>query len=421
MTQQSGTQQSGTQQSGTQQSGFRRGAAVAAVPLAALLAAGGARAQTAPNPIKIGIFMSLSGGSAASSASNRFGAELAIQEINAAGGIAHRPVVAVYGDDQADPTTGVSEMKRLVFQEKVDVVVGPNISQVNLAALPVLNEGKIASISDTGSPALTPEAGPYHFTVEPSVTNSGKQMADYAVQTLHAKKPALLNDDGAAAQGASASIKATLESLGTKLAGQQQFKFHPGDVTPQLLSLRRANPDVMFVEVASPDDAGVIQKNLQEVGWPVREIGSLAFGASGPYAVKVAGPDAFKYSIAQTFKRFTYCASTGHGDPVINDFIKRVTAAAKAKGLSETDFFNIASEYDGVYVLKAAIEGSGSTQGPAIAAWIETHVGEVPAVSAEHLVASKTNHFMIGDDALTMAKQPDRRNEDGLMERADKC
>src|SRR5579875_530914 len=167
-----------------------RRALLAAMPFALLggmVLGGTVRAQTSPKPIKIGIFMSLTGGSAASSASNRFGAELAIQEINAAGGIAHRPVVAVYGDDQADPTMGVSEIKRLVFQEKVDVVVGPNISQVNLAALPVLDEGKVASISDTGSPALTPQAGPYHFTVEPSVTNSGKQMADYAVKVMHAK------------------------------------------------------------------------------------------------------------------------------------------------------------------------------------------------------------------------------------------
>ena len=392
---------------------------LAAASFMALLS--GASAQTETKPIKIGVFMSLTGGSAASSASNRFGAELAIQEINAAGGIAHRPVVAVYGDDQADPTMGVSEIKRLVYQEKVDVVVGPNISQVNLAALPVLDEAKIASISDTGSPALTPQAGPYHFTVEPSVTNSGKQMADYAVQVMHAKAPSLLNDDGAAAQGASESIKKTFADLGVKMTGQQQFKFHPGDVTPQLLSLRRGNPDVMLVEVASPDDAGVIQKNVQEIGWPIKEIGSLAFAASGPYAVKVAGPDAFKYSVAQIFKRFTYCPQTGKGDEVINAFIKRVTDAAKAKGVTETDYFNIASAYDAVYVLKAAIEGSGSTEGPAIAAWIEQHVSEVPAISAEHLVASKTNHFMISDDALTMAVQPDKRNADGLMQRANPC
>lgn len=383
--------------------------------------AGGAQAQTAPAPIRVGIFMSLSGGSAASSASNRFGAELALQEINAAGGILHRQLVAVYGDDQADPTMGVSEMKRLVFQEHVDIVVGPNISQVNLAALPVLNEGKIASVSDTGSPLLTPEAGPYHFAIEPSVVNSGKQMADYAIDVMHAKALALLNDDGAAAQGASASIKATVEAHGLKLTGQQQFKFHPGDVTPQLLSLRRGNPDVVFVEVASPDDPGVIEKNFQEIGWSVQQIGSLAFAASGPYAVKVAGPDAFKTSVAQMFKRFTYCSSTGKGDAVMNGFIQRVTAAAKAQGVTRTDYFNIGAGYDGVYILKAAIEATGSTEGPKIAAWIEEHASDIPAVSAEHLVASKTNHFMIGDDALGMVVQPDRRNADGLMQRAGGC
>ena len=376
-------------------------------------------AQTAP--IKVGIFMSLTGPSAASSAANRFGADLAIQEINAAGGIMHRQLVAAYGDDQADPTIGVGEMKRLVFQEKVDVVVGPNISQVNLAALPVLNEGKVASISDTGSPALTPQAGPYHFAMVPSVINGGKQMADYAIDVLHSKAPAILNDDGAAAQGGAGSMKVTFAARGVTLAGQQQYKFHPGDVTPQLLSLRRLNPDVVLVYPASPDDAGIIQKNFLEIGWDVKEIGSLAFAASGPLAVKLAGPDAFRTSVAQTYKRFTYCPGADKGDAIIAGFIQRVTAAAKAKGITQTDYYNTAAGYDGVYILKAAIEGTGSTTGPGIAAWIEAHIGEVKAISAERLTASKDNHFMIGDDALTMAEQPDKRNADGLLKRAGGC
>ncbi|MFI4981871.1 MAG: hypothetical protein ACHQIO_16120, partial [Nevskiales bacterium] len=122
-----------------------------------------------------------------------------------------------------------------------------------------------------------------------------------------------------------------------------------------------------------------------------------------------------------TYKRFTYCPNAGAGDAVMGAFINRVTAAAKAAGVTQTDYYNTAAGYDGVYVLKAGIEGSGSTEGPAVAAWIEAHVGEVKAISAEHLTASKDNHFMIGDDALTMADQPDRRNADGLLKRAGGC
>ncbi len=389
--------------------------------LMAGVAVGPVLAQTAPQPLKIGIFMSLSGPSAASASANRFGAELAMNEINAAGGIAHRPVVAVYGDDQADPTAGVSEMKRLVFQEKVDVVVGPTISQVNLAALPVLNEGKVASISDTGSPALTPQAGPYHFATIPSVVGAGQQMVDYALDVMHAKAPALLYDDGAAAKGAVEVIKATLAARNVKLVGDQQYKYHPTDVTPQLLSLRRGNPDVIFVYAASPDDPGIIQKNIQEIGWDVKELGSLAFTASGPLTVKVAGPDAFSNSVGQTYKRFTYCASTGKGDAVINDFIKRVAAYAASKNMVETDYYNTAAGYDAVYVLKAAIEATGATDGPTIAPWIEAHAHDIAAISAEHLTADKTSHFLIGPDALAMAERPDKRSPDGLLLRAGGC
>ena len=308
--------------------GRRRTARIVCLAALGALAAtmGIARAQQAPaKPVRIGIFLPLTGPAAAGGAANKLGYEMAISEINAAGGIAGRPIVIVYGDDQGDPTVGVGEIKRLIFQEHVDVVVGTQNSQVELAALPVLTEGKVAAISLAGSSALTPQAGPYHFSLAPSATTLGSAMVQFAAKELKPKNSALIYDDGAAAKSGVEGIKATLAEMKTPITGEQQYKFHPSDVTPQLLSLRRGNPDVLYLFSASQDDIGIILKNAQEIGWNVKIVGSLAVGASGALATRVAGPTAFDNTIAQTFERFTYCASQGVGSPIVSDFIKKVT------------------------------------------------------------------------------------------------
>jgi branched-chain amino acid transport system substrate-binding protein len=404
----------------TRQVSHRRLAPVAA--LAAVLAAQImplAAAQGA-EPIKLGIFLPLSGPAAAGGAANRLGYEMAIKEINAGGGIAGRTIEPVFADDQGDPTVGVGEIKRLVFQEKVDIVVGTQNSQVNLAALPVLNEAKVASISLTGSALLTPQAGPYHFSLAPSTSTLGHAMVDFAEANLKPSSVALLYDDGAAAKSGVEGIKAGLATTGIAIAAEQQYKFHPGDVTPQLLSLRRAEPDLLFLFSASQDDVGVVQKNKLEIGWDIKEVGSLGVAAAGALAVRMAGPQAFDNVLAQTYQRFTYCESTGKGEQVVSDFI---SAVQKFSGSTETrtDYFNIANGYDSVFIMKAAVEGGGATDGPSIATWIEGHAGELKVISAASLVAGKDSHFLVGPEALTMVEHPELRNDQGLQKRAPAC
>ena len=129
-----------------------RGAS-AVVGIAACLAAAVTFAQA---PLKIGAMIPLTGGGATVGESGQIAVELAVKNINAAGGIAGRKVQLVIADYQTEATVGVSEAKRLVFQEKIDLLIGPTYSQVTLAVLPILNEAKIASVNVSGSEKLTP-------------------------------------------------------------------------------------------------------------------------------------------------------------------------------------------------------------------------------------------------------------------------
>jgi branched-chain amino acid transport system substrate-binding protein len=159
--------------------------------MAAVLAMSFQARSQSKDPIKIGLLMTLTGPGAASALATRMGVDIAIKEFNDKGGIGGRQIVLVQGDDQANPTSGTNEVKRLVYQEKIDAMVGPVASAVTVAILPTLTEAKIANFTQSGSALLTPENGPYHFAVIGSAAYSGTQLADYVIEAS-AKRVALL-------------------------------------------------------------------------------------------------------------------------------------------------------------------------------------------------------------------------------------
>jgi ABC-type branched-subunit amino acid transport system substrate-binding protein len=392
--------------------------ATAAIALVALAA--GANAQTKP-PIKIGMLMTLSGPGAAANLPTRLGIDMALQEFNAAGGIEGRQIVLVQGDDQANPTTGVDEAKRLVYQEKIEALVGPVASAVTVAILPTLNEAKIANFTQSGSALLTPENGPYQFAVIGSAAFSGAGLADYAHQ-VGAKKVALIRDDSAAALSGGQEIEARLKGYGITLTGTQQYKFHPTDTTPQLLSLRGGNPEYLLIYSASQDDVGTVQKNIGEIGWNIKEIGSLAAGLAPDLVMQKAGLDAYKNLLGQVVRTITYCPKENDpGAANMVAFIHRAIPYEKAhrNGPAITDFYSMANGYDLLSAIKQAIEANdGKTDGPTIAKRVIDHPDQLHLLSIAQSKATNQTHFMFDPGNFVMVEHPEQRNENFMYKRA---
>jgi branched-chain amino acid transport system substrate-binding protein len=374
-------------------------------------------------PIKFGLLMTLTGPGAAPALANRLGIDLAIKEINDKGGIMGRQITLVPGDDQANPTAGTNEVKRLVFQEKIDVLIGPIASAVTLAVLPTLTEGKVINISESGSAALTPEVGPYHFSMLASAPDSGRALVDYAA-SVGAKSVALLSDDSAAAKNGAEAIRDSLKEKNIKLAGEQIYKFHPTDVIPQLLSLKNTNPDYLLLYAAAQDDVGVVQKNIIESGWNVKQAGSLAAATAPELVISKAGPDAYKNMLGQVIRRFTYCPKDGEaqGNPTVTAFITKIRDFEKSRnagGASITDYFNIANGYDAVNILKLAIEGTGGkTDGPTLSKWIIDNAAKIQLLTVDKVSASDKTHFLYSHEAFAMVENPHIRNDFRLPKRA---
>ena len=378
-----------------------------------VLAAGAAFAQAGRGPIKVGAMIPLTGGGATVGESGQIAVELAVKNINAAGGIGGRPIQLVIADYQTDATVGVSEAKRLVHQEKVELVIGPTYSQVTLAVLPILNEAKIPSVNVSGSERLTPEVGPYAFSMLANAEGQSKLMIDYAIRALKMQNAAILTDTGAQAKTAVEAMKAELAARSVKLAGAQEYQYRQTDMTPQLLTLRRASPDVLLLFTSNGEDTGNMVKSATELDWNIKVVGSFGATFSGP-ALKIAGKDAYKNLVAVNYKGFSYCPS----EPSAKGFQEWVgqVKAFKPAAFDRQPLSYLSLWYDALYVLKAAVEGAGGkTDGPSVAAWLEANSRSFRGINSG-LTASKTTHFLIGADALTIV-YPDRQREGGLLER----
>ena len=381
--------------------------------IAVVLASLSATAQAQRAPIKMGAMIPLTGGGATVGESAQIAVELAVRNINAAGGIAGRPVQLVIADYQTEATAGVSEVKRLVHQERIEIMVGPTYSQVTLAVLPILNEAKIATVNVSGSERLTPEVGPYAFSMLANAEAQSKLMVDHAIRSMKIQSAAILTDVGAQAKTAVEAMKAELAARKVKLAGAQEYQYRQTDMTPQLLTLRRANPDVMLLFTSNGEDTGNMLKSQNDLGWPVRVVGSFGATFSGP-AMKIAGKDAYKNLVAVNYKGFSYCPQ----EPASQGFQQWVdqVRAFKPAAFDRQPLSYLSLWYDAVYVMKAAVEGTGGkTDGPSIAAWLEANSASFRGINSG-LTASKSTHFLVGPEALTIV-YPDRQRPGGLLER----
>jgi ABC-type branched-subunit amino acid transport system substrate-binding protein len=367
-------------------------------------------------PLKLGFLSSFTGPANQSGFNGIAGVNLAVKEINANGGILGRQVVVVQGDDQSDPTAAVTEMRRLVEREKVEAMIGPIASQITLATIPVLTQAKIPSISVTGSAAMTPQIGPYHFSMLPSADTQAEAITNYLDHTLHAKSAGVIHDAGAQTISTVQALRRLLGERKITLTEDQQYELTSTDMTPQLLTLRRTNPEFLILLTGTGADTGYILKNLDDIGWNIKVVGNNTIVAQVGVTTKIAGPNAYKNAVGVNYKSVSYCSNEAAGTSEYGKMKERLQAFDSANYAKYSPLV-VAYIYDSVYALKAGLEGAGKVDGPAFAAWMEANAGKLKGILSAPLVASKTSHFLIAPSALVMVEDPTHVRPDGLMKR----
>jgi branched-chain amino acid transport system substrate-binding protein len=197
----------------------------------------------------------------------RDAAELAIDEINRAGGIGGRKLKLFVEDDRCQPPDGVSAFNKIMAAASPAVVLGAVCSSVTLAIAPFAETRKTVLISPAStSPKLT-NAGDFIFRVVPSASLRASVFAEYLHNERGLRRLAALYIDNEGGIGASSAFKAQLTQLGGAVVLEQIYAQGATDVRAQLTTIKAANADGVVVG-SYPPDTVLVLRQARELGLP---------------------------------------------------------------------------------------------------------------------------------------------------------
>lgn len=307
--------------------------------------------------IKIGMNLELSGAVASYGSGIEKGAQLAIDEINKAGGIDGKQIKVVKVDNKSDAAEATAASIKLATKDKVVAQIGSATSGDTIASVQVANQNKMPIIGPSAtSEAVTVDkktgkVNDYAFRTCFIDPFQGKIAANFAMDTLKAKKVAIFADSSSDyAKGLAKSFKETIEAAGGEVVAEEAYVAKDTDFKSTLTRLKSKNPDFIYVP-GYYEEVGLIVKQARSVGIDVPLMGGD--GWDSPKLVELAGKDALN----KTY--FTNHYSAKDPDEKIQSFVKAFKAANNDK---TPDAFN-ALGYDTAYWLKDAIERAESTKG----------------------------------------------------------
>jgi branched-chain amino acid transport system substrate-binding protein len=199
-------------------------------------------------PIKVGEFASLTGKEATFGISSHEGTLLAVEEINAAGGVLGRKLELLTEDDQSKAGEPATVVNKLIARDNVVAILGEVASSRSLEAAPICQQNKIPMISPSSTNAKVTETGDYIFRVCFIDPFQGTVMANFALKTLKAKKVAVFTDvKSDYSKGLAKYFKEGFIAGGGEIITELDFNGGDKDFKAQLTSIKAANPDAVFV------------------------------------------------------------------------------------------------------------------------------------------------------------------------------
>ena len=329
----------------------------------ALVAFSGATLAQSGEPIKFGLVTALSGQSALAGESISRGMQIAIDEINAKGGLlGGRKVELVRRDDEANPAKGVIAARELIYREKVAVVFGGLDTPVSMAIVPLINQEKVPFMGPwAAGTAITKNGAETNFAFRVSAVDEivDVGMLSYAQKTFNAKKPGLILVNNPWGESNERGLKAAMSAKGVTPAGIEKFEGNDIDMVPQLTRLKAAGADTLFM-VGNVGPSAQVVKSLDRMGWKVPVVPH--WGPAGGRFSELAGPNAKDVHFVQTYSFF------GKQGPVGERVIKAMMAKyPNVKTPADiTPAVGVANAYDATHLAALAIQAAGSTQGDAV-------------------------------------------------------
>ena len=242
--------------------------------LALACASGLASAQ---NTIKVGWLSSLTGPLSSAAIAENQGVQLAVDEINAAGGIGGRKIELLTRDTSGDPTKAVNLAQQLAFSEKVHFIIGPVNSGEGLATTPIIAR---AGVPNLIIGALDELIDPVKYPRAFRVINTNKQWIstgnDYALKVLKKSKVAVIGDTTGYGTSSAKTAQELLEAAGVKPVYTVLLDPNKTDLSDELGKARAAGADVVMPWSAATGLLGRLLNARGDMGWNVPVVGHPA-------------------------------------------------------------------------------------------------------------------------------------------------
>ncbi len=352
--------------------------------------------ETAGDVIKIGWIGSLTGDQAVWGTCEFNTVQMLVEQANAEGGWLGKQVEVIGYDTKGDSLEAVNAVKRLVGQDKVVAIIGPNASGQAIAISQVLADAKVADIATVATnPKVTVDEDgntkPYNFRVCFIDPYQGAVAAGFAVDELNLKKAAILYDVADEySQGLTEFFEKTFVEKGGEIVAKEAFKFGDVDFRPQLSSIKEQNPDVIFMPYFFKEVALSAQQ-ARELGIEATLMGGD--GWTSEQLLEMAG-DAIEGSYVVNHLDFD--------DPDVQDF-----KTAYTEKYDKPVELNGYLAYDAFSMLAAAVEKAGEADSVKIKDALETI--EVQGITGK-IVIDKMTHNPVGKDAAMLKIEDNRYN-----------
>ncbi|HOQ74486.1 MAG TPA: ABC transporter substrate-binding protein [Limnochordia bacterium] len=316
--------------------------------------------------IKIGVISSLTGSVSTYGQSVRNAVTMAVEDINAAGGINGRQISLIILDDKGDGTEAAQAARRLIDRENVALILGPVITPAVMAVAPICQAAGVPMLTPTGTGDQITSVGDYIFRGAYKDSFQGRVMAQFTIEYLGLKEAAIIYDvANDYSVGLRTAFKTTFEELGGKIVAEESYSTGDTDFSAQLTSLAMRNPEALFIpDYYSTAGPILMQARLMGMdavmlgvdGWDSPDLSALAGGfEEGGYIVNHYSADV--------------------DSPATQDFIARYKEA-----FGQAPDALAALGYDGTLIVAKALEAAGSTDPEALKNALGT-VGDIEGVT----------------------------------------
>ena len=350
-------------------------------------------------PVKVALVAAMSGGSALSGEAIKRGLTIAIDEINARGGVlGGSKLELVIRDEEGNPSKGVTAARDVIEREKAVAVFGGLHSPVGLAMLPVFHELKVpyvgtwAAATNITRNGRTPN---FMFRVSANDDIVDHFLAKHVVEKLGKKKPGVILENTPWGASNQEGLTKWLGKLGAPAVGFEKFNWNDPDMSPQLLRLKNGGADAIVMVANAPEGAQVVRSRAK-IGWDVPTVSH--WGISGGRFSELTGELSESVVFVQTYSFFGKQSDVG----------ERVIGALKAKyGLKGPEDIlapvGTANAYDAMQLVALALDKAGAADGAKLRDALE-NLGEYrgliktyrkPFTSEEHDALTENDYILV--------------------------